>query len=197
MPTPETSEHPSVQHSASTAFLALIAKEGWAGASLEKLAHEINFSPAELLRQHGDRWDLLRAFGRSIDVEMLAQADAQGGSQAVRDRLFTLIMARFDALSPHKAAIRNLLKAARQDPKLACFFLAALPRAIELIANAAGISTSHWLGLAKSKALMALYLDVVRVWLKDESEDMAKTMSALDKRLAQAENLASRLPKAA
>jgi hypothetical protein len=178
-------------------FLDLIGQEGWAAASQDKLARQLGLSPSALLEQHGNRWDLLRAFGRQMDVAMLAQAEAQGGSQAVRDRLFALIMARFDALTPYKAGVRNLVRATRQDPKLAYFFLKNLPASMELMADAAGISTSHWLGLLKSKALNLLYLDVVRTWLDDDSEDMAKTMSLLDKRLAAAENLANRLPKAA
>jgi len=41
--------------------------------------------------------------------------------------------------------------------------------------------------------LMAIHVDVLRTWLKDDSEDQAKTMAALDRRLGQANHLMATL----
>jgi ubiquinone biosynthesis protein COQ9 len=43
------------------------------------------------------------------------------------------------------------------------------------------------------KGLSAIYLSAIRVWLRDDSEDMAKTMAHLDKQLARVDNLVGRL----
>ncbi|MEE8202227.1 MAG: hypothetical protein V3R74_00575 [Alphaproteobacteria bacterium] len=45
--------------------------------------------------------------------------------------------------------------------------------------------------------MAAVYLAALCVWLGDDSEDMARTMAALDKRLRQAESLVMlcRLPR--
>ena len=45
------------------------------------------------------------------------------------------------------------------------------------------------------RVLGLLYLSVLRAWLKDETEDMAATMKALDSRLAQVEQLANTLQR--
>ena len=44
-------------------------------------------------------------------------------------------------------------------------------------------------GIIRVKGLAAIYLSVLRVWLNDDSEDMAQTMSALDRALRRAEFL--------
>jgi ubiquinone biosynthesis protein COQ9 len=186
---------PLTADAAATAFLACIADEGWAAATLPKVAERLGVGVSDVARAGGDRWALLAHFGQMVDVAALREADALGGSQAVRDRLFTLFMARFDALAPHKAAIQALANAVPRDPGLALFFATKLPRAIALMADAAGIDTSGIVGGAKVKVLSGLYLQVVRAWFKDDSEDMAKTMKALDEALAKAEDWAQRLER--
>ena len=44
-------------------------------------------------------------------------------------------------------------------------------------------------GFLRRKVLSALYLSVLQVWLKDESEDLGPTMAALDKRLRQLDEI--------
>ncbi len=167
------------------AMMAVIAQAGWSSATLAAIAAEANCSVADAA-SHGSRFDLLTAFGTRADLAALKEADADGGSQAPRDRLFDLLMARFDALTPHKPAIHQLATASRRDPGLAAFFVCRLPRSMELMLSAAGVGTSGLLGAARVKALAGLYLAVVRTWLGDDSDDMAKTMAALDKALARA-----------
>ena len=55
--------------------------------------------------------------------------------------------------------------------------------------EAAGIDAGGPAGALRTKGLMLVWLDVLRVWQSDESEDMARTMAHLDKRLALAERL--------
>ena len=50
-----------------------------------------------------------------------------------------------------------------------------------------GIGAAGLPGIVKVKGLAAIYMSVLRVWLNDDSEDMAKTMSALDRALRRAE----------
>ena len=46
-------------------------------------------------------------------------------------------------------------------------------------------------GPAKVRVLGLIHLDIFRTWRADDSDDMARTMKALDKRLEQAEQLAN------
>lgn len=177
------------------AWLHVIARDGWSFARLDRVAIAAGTSAGDVAEALPDRWAALTAFGDRIDRTALAEAGDDPDAD-VRDRLFALLMARFDAAEPHKAAMRELQRAARGDPGLIAFGLARLPRSIRRIAEAAGIDTAGLLGPARVQVLTLLVLDVGRKWLADEDRDLAATMKALDTRLRQAERLARMVPDA-
>ena len=104
-----------------------------------------------------------------------------------RDRLFDILMRRFDAVSPYRPGLRALLAESRRDPGLVLCSAPRLLRSMAWSLEAAGIRTGGIVGTIRVKALAALYLSVMRVWVDDESPDMAGTMAALDGRLRRAE----------
>ena len=53
--------------------------------------------------------------------------------------------------------------------------------------EASGVSASGLRGAVRIEGLGAIYACALRVWLKDETADLSKTMAELDKRLAQVE----------
>ena len=102
-------------------------------------------------------------------------------------------MRRFDALQPYKAGLGNLLYDEALDPPSALLALRRLQRSMAAMLEAARVSSSGIKGLIRTKGLAAIYLATFRVWLNDESPDMAKTMASLDGYLRRVEGLASRL----
>ena len=56
-------------------------------------------------------------------------------------------------------------------------------RSLAASLEAASLSADGVSGLVKIKALSALYLRILPVWFRDDSEDQAKTMAALDRSL--------------
>lgn len=178
------------------AYLTVIGRDGWAAARIDAVAAVAGVSTGEVAAAYPDRWTALRAYGLRLDRVALAEA---GGDPAasVRDRLFAMLMERFDAAQPQRAAAAALADAARRDPGLAAFMLATLPMSVARLADAAGVATGGLLGPLRVQALTALMLSVARVWLGDDSADPGQTMKALDERLAQAETWARRLPHGA
>ena len=57
--------------------------------------------------------------------------------------------------------------------------------------EAAGTSADGLRGAMRIKGLSVVWLHCLRIWEKDDSDDLAKTMKALDKALGQAERLAT------
>ena len=55
--------------------------------------------------------------------------------------------------------------------------------------EAAGLSSSGLIGALRAKGLALVYGEAFRVWLGDDSKDMAKTMAALDRALRRAERI--------
>jgi len=176
------------------AWLMVIARDGWDQAHLEAVAAVAQQSAAAAAEALPDRWAALRAYDRQLAVAALAEATA-GPDISVRDRLFGIIMAHFDAAQPHRKAVAMLVHAARRDPALALFGAATLPATVARLVDAAGVATTGWLGPLRIQALTLLYLRVARTWLADDSADLAATMKALDSALAGGERWARWLPQ--
>ena len=65
---------------------------------------------------------------------------------------------------------------------------------MRIIMEAAGISTKTLLGQLKVNGLLAVYLNAICTWLKDDTPDLTKTMVVLDKGLVRAEAFLYSLP---
>ena len=175
------------------AWMAVIARDGWTMARIDAVAITAETSTAAVAVVYPDRWSALAGYGLSLDRAALAEAGSDAEA-SIRDRLFTLLMERFDAAQPRRDAAIELASAARRDPGLAAFMLVTLPRSVARLADAAGVMTGGFAGPLRVQALTVLYLAVARVWLSDISDDLSATMKELDTRLAQAETWARRLP---
>lgn len=171
------------------ATLALAAARGWRDLSLGDVAAKAKVPLAEVLIPFPTKYAIVNAFQDRIDAEMLTAAGGGEGDDT-RDRLFDLLMERFDALRPHRAALAEIVKDSLCDPG-ALAFLPRMARSMARVLEAAGVSAAGPLGVLKAKGLALVYAGAFRVWLKDESEDLGPTMAALDKGLRRAERAAS------
>jgi hypothetical protein len=107
-----------------------------------------------------------------------------------RDRLFELIMRRFDAMAAYRDGLRVVSREARRDGAALCASLGNLERLTAWLADAACGSSGGLRNLLARKALLLLYARVFSVWLDDTTTDRATTLAELDRRLAQLEDLA-------
>jgi len=169
------------------AALRLIAQHGWRRLSLAAIAAEADVSIVTLYRAFPSKPAILCGFSRRIDEAVLATSlDSDAATDAderPRDRVFDLLMRRFDALNPYRAALEVLGRELPTDPIAALCAGAGLLRSIGWMLEAAGISTVGLGGIFAVKLTAAAYLATSRVWLRDDSPDLAPTMAALDRRL--------------
>jgi ubiquinone biosynthesis protein COQ9 len=171
-------------------MLDLVAAQGWRAVTLGRIAEASGLPLSALYGDYASKADLLAAYARRIDVAMLAALGGPGPAPAdeagVKDRLFEAIMARFDAMTPHKAAIRVLMRELPGDPvALACFLHRGLRQGLDWVLAAAELDAAGLPGMMRRKLLGGIYLDTLRIWLKDDSADLSATMAHLDKRLGQ------------
>ena len=162
--------------------LGLVGERGWSGTSLAEMASAAGVSLDTFHRHYPSKAAVLRALTSRVDAAMLAGVETSAGEGA-RDRLFDVIMRRFDALNPHKAAVRAIARDVGCDPFALACRAGPLCRALSLTLEAAELDASGLRGLARIEGLAWVYLSTMRTWLRDDSEDMAKTMAALDRRL--------------
>lgn len=176
------------------AALELAAERGWSGLGLADIAAAARLSLAEIYPLFPSKGAILDAFVRRVDRATLTGVEVGAADGPVRDRLFEIIMRRLDALAPHRRAVAAIVGDLPRDPLAALCSGGRLLRSVAWMAGAAGVETAGLLGPLRVKALAALYLYVLRVWLGDESADKSKTMAALDRALKQAEMVAQSMP---
>lgn len=167
--------------------------EGWAGVTLDDIASDAKVARDELYAIFPTKTAILSGFTRRIDAQCLSLTEDEGQSgDQIKDQLFELIMNRFDAMTSHKSALSSILKdTAFVNPMASLSALCSARRSMKLTLKNAGVSTGGPLGRVKVKILTAIYICTTRIWLGDESKDLAKTMAALDKSLTCADQLAS------
>jgi AcrR family transcriptional regulator len=166
------------------AALTLAARDGWAAVSLAGVAAEAGLSVLQLYAVFRSKAAILDAFHRRIDEAALAGVDE---TERPRDRLFDIVMRRFDALNLHREAVRAIARGMASDPLAALCGIPALLNSMGWMLEMSGVSSSGWVGRARVKLLLGIYLSVLRVWLADDSADLSRTMAALDARLRHAE----------
>jgi AcrR family transcriptional regulator len=178
------------------AYLRLIAEKGFANVALREVAEASGLGVAELYRLYPDKVALAAAFMARIDAEVLAGVPRQSDpEETARDRLFDTLMRRYDALRPHRAALAAIRRAATRDPLLAIALGPALRRSMAAMLEAASLSSEGVNGALRKNGLLAIHYAVSRVFDRDETGDLSKTMAALDGRLKMAENWAQLFEK--
>lgn len=163
------------------AALALAAERGWRGLPLADIAERAGFRLADLVDHFPDRAAILAAYADRIDRAMMA--DEIDRDESPRDRLFDVIMRRFDAMAGDRKALSAILRQTADDPKAMLCGGRRYLRSMALILETAGISASGLRGMAKIHVVAAIYLYVFKIFLSDDSSDHARTMAALDKSL--------------
>lgn len=138
---------------------------------------------------------ILCGFFRRIDEAVLTEPPAAEEDERPRDRLFDLLMRRFDTLRPYRPALDVLRRELAGDPVSALAAAAALARSMRWMLETADIPAGGWRGAISVKLTAAAYLAAMRAWRGDESPDLAQTMAALDARLRRIERWLSPVPR--
>jgi len=163
------------------ALMRLLASHSFARIGLAEIAGEAGVSLGELREVFAGKLSILAAFARRIDRVVLDGGPGEGDTP--RDRVFDVLMRRFDALAPHREAIRNLARAARCDLCLAAFLDRNTTRSMKWVLVAARADRSGLLGAFAVKGLVLVNAGALRVWLDDDDPGLARTMAALDRGL--------------
>lgn len=169
------------------ALLRMVAAGGWRSLSYAEIAKDAGLSLAAAYEAYPSKAAILTGIGRDIDARLFASLEDDPLDGSVKDRLFDLIMRRLDILNEHKEAYAALTWELPRTPLEAGCLMFQLRRSLANMLEAAGVSASGLRGAFRIEGLGAIYACALRVWLKDETADLSKTMAELDKRLGQIE----------
>lgn len=177
------------------AAVRLAGRKGWRTLSLAEIAAEAGVSLADLASCFVCRQEMLDQFERIIDRRMLGRAVGPDSTDRLRDRLFDLLMERFEALQPFREGVNRIARDLPFDPASGLVLAAALPRTVAWMYAGAGVPVEGPLMPLRIAALSGLYLSVFRTWSRDDGPDLAKTMAALDRALDKASGWIGRLDR--
>jgi len=175
------------------ACLKLAADQRWRDISLSGIAAEAGVSLGELSRHFATKTSIVAGFMAEIDARLLDGLGKLSKDDTPRDRLFDVLMQRFDLLAPHKPALKNITSGVRRDPAAMARLVCPAMRTQHLILAGAGVSANGVSGVVKHVGLAGVYSSVFRTWLHDDDPGMAKTMAALDRALRRGEALLARV----
>jgi hypothetical protein len=170
-----------------TAVLAQAGARDWRSVSTVEAARDAGLDLARVRTRFPSKLAVLARFGTMADQAALTDAATAG---PVKDRLFDMIMRRFDVLQAHRAGVLAVLDAAAMDPALGLFLGRLSARSMGWLLEGAGLSAAGLRGVLRAQGLLGVWLWSVRAWREDESVDLSATMTAVDKALDRAGQLA-------
>jgi AcrR family transcriptional regulator len=166
------------------AFFALLAEQAFEDIGYADIAARAGVSLATLRKEFGSKLPIVAAYAKATDRKVLAGGDADMADEPPRERLFDVLMRRLEALAPDRAAIRSLMRSARRHPTLALALNGLAVRSQQWMLTAANIGAAGPKGIVRAQGLAFMFAGVLRTFVDDEDEGLARTMAALDRALA-------------
>ncbi|MEJ2125317.1 MAG: TetR/AcrR family transcriptional regulator [Alphaproteobacteria bacterium] len=178
------------------AAMRLAASSGWAGLSFDLIATEAGVSLAEFRRHFPTKTHILAAFTRAADDAVLAKMpEATAGDTGERDRLFDVLMTRFEVMAPYKASLKRIKADLPFRPAEGLALLGGAARTQYWMLQAAGVAADGPRGAVSLPGLLGIYASTFDIWLEDDDPAQSKTMAALDTQLRRGEKLMQQLDR--
>ena len=175
------------------AFLALLTDKPFEQIGFAELAGTAGVSLSELRAEFGSTLSVLAAHIKETDRRVLADVDPDMAEESPRERLFDVLMHRLELLAPHKPAIRSLMRSVPRDPGLALALNTFGVRSQQWMLAAANINSSGPKGMVRAQGLAVLFANVLRTWVDDDDNGLARTLAAVDRELARGQRFAGLL----
>jgi hypothetical protein len=176
-----------------TAAFTMGADEGWRLVSAAGAARRAGLALVLARERFPTRASILMKFGEFADQHALTGAMLDG---TVRDRLFDLLMRRFDYLQTHRGGVLALLKVLPLEPVLGLLLARVTVSSMGWMLEGAGVSGEGVRGEIAKRGLALVWAMGMRAWLNDDSADLTGTMAAVDTALNRADAIAARFEKA-
>lgn len=170
------------------AFMQVLAEKPIERIDFAEIADRARVSLARLREEFDSTLAILAAQMKEIDRQVLEGGDGDMAEESPRDRLFDVLMRRLEALAPHRAAVRSLMRSAMCNPGLALALNGLAVRSMRWMLTAAGISVSGPKGMLRAQGLALIFAQVLRVWVEDEDPGLARTMAELDRALTRGQS---------
>lgn len=171
------------------ALMTLAAHRDWHTISLADMAAEAGVSLADLRDAFPSKGAVLGGFIRMIDRMVLDGATDDLAAEPARERLFDVMMRRFDALAPYRPALRRIVADLRNDPLALVALRRETVNSQRFMLASAGIDTEGPMGAVRLQGAVCVFNRVFETWLDDEDPGFGRTLARLDEELGRGEKL--------
>ena len=169
----------------------IIEKSGWKSFSLEKLSYSEKISINEIKKIFKSEINILDEFSKMIDIEVEKNFDYEElANTSVKDNLFELIMLRLEFMQPYRNALKRIKSTFKTDPLVAKSVSINVMDSLDFYLELSNAFNDSFLDIFKKKSIFLVYSYIFTIWLEDNSEELSKTMSELDKLLTFSEKIA-------
>ena len=160
------------------------AFDGWSGEAVAMAASELGVPAARArLAFRGGQVEMIDAWFDAIDKAMLGAFPPERiAAMKMRERIRELILFRFEAIRPHREALRRAVAILAQPRNLPDGARLAW-RAADRIWRLAGDKATDFNHYSKRFILVGVYGSTSLVFLDDESADLADTRAFLNRRI--------------
>ena len=165
------------------AVFSQAAFRGWGDVNIAEAARDAALPLDRVRARFPGRGAVLLRFGVIADGMALR---APSNEPSARERLFDMLMLRFDALQQHREGVQALLRHLPTDPGASLLLYTTTLRSMKWLLDGAGIPSGGIVGALRVHGLLALWTYALRAWDKDDSADLAATMAAVDRGLDRA-----------
>lgn len=160
------------------------AFDGWSDAALAMAANELGVPPKRArLAFRGGQAEMIDAWFDWIDKEMLIAFPPERIAQMkIRERIRELVLFRFEAMRPHREALRRALAILAMPQNVAGAARLAW-RSADRIWRVAGDTATDFNHYTKRAILIGVYASTTLVFLDDDNADLAETRAFLNRRI--------------
>jgi AcrR family transcriptional regulator len=127
--------------------LTLAADRGWARVGLGDIAEAAEVSLAELRAEFSSKSAIVAAYAADIDRAVLAARDPEMAGRPATERLFDVLMRRFDLLGAHKEGVAAIIRSCPPDPEAVLCGPVALRRSMRWLLE---VAMQEALGVARA-----------------------------------------------
>lgn len=169
----------------------IIEKSGWKSFSLQKLSYAEKIPINEIKIFFKSEITILDEFSKMIDIKVEKSFDYEElTNTSVKDNLFELIMLRLEYMQPYKNALKSIKSSFKSDPLVAKSVAKNVMNSLDFYLELTNAFNDSFLDIFKKKSIFLIYSYIFMIWLEDDSDELSKTMSELDKLLTFSEKIA-------
>lgn len=165
------------------AALPHVPFDGWSEETLKLAAGDCDIDPQVAMVLFPDPvGDVIRAFIRLSDDEMLVRLPDDFETLKVREKVTLCVRTRLEIAGDHEEATRRAVRALAQ-PRYARLASKTAWETADVIWKACGDTATDYNHYTKRAILSGVYTSTLLYWLQDGSEEKADSWAFLDRRI--------------